>query len=124
VTPCDAIAVVIVDDDASFRSGLAANLADDGHVVFQYDHPRVVPRERLAATHVLLADYDMGDVDGMTFADRVHRARPEVAIILITAYWTAEVEAAAASRPFLHLCRKPVDYEVLHDRVHELAVRL
>ena len=44
--PCNAITVVVVDDDASFRSGVAANLEDDGHVVLQYEDPRDVPAER------------------------------------------------------------------------------
>ncbi len=122
MTPCETIAVVIVDNDASFRCGLAENLADDGHVVHQIDHPRRLTSEQLAAARVVLTGYDMDDVDGMTFADDVHRARPRIAVILVTAYWTADLEAAAASRPFLHLYRKPLDYEVLHARVHELAV--
>jgi hypothetical protein len=25
-------------------------------------------------------------------------------------------------RPYVHLCRKPLDYEDLHARIHELAV--
>ena len=37
--PCNAITVVVVDDDTSFRSGLAANLEDDGHVVASVRRP-------------------------------------------------------------------------------------
>lgn len=121
MSPCDGIVVVVVDDDASFRSGVAANLADDAHLVHQYADPRQVIAAHLAAARVLITDYHMADTDGVTFADAAHRTRPELAILLVTAYWTVEVEAAVAARPYLHLCRKPVDYDDLHERIHELA---
>jgi two-component system, NtrC family, nitrogen regulation response regulator GlnG len=121
MSPCDVIVVVIVDDDASFRGGLAANLGDDAHVVHEYADPRQVSEAHLAAARVLITDYHMADTDGVSFADGVHRARPELPIVLITAYWTVEVEAAVAARPFLQLCRKPVDYDDLHARIHQLT---
>jgi DNA-binding NtrC family response regulator len=119
--PCSAIVVVVVDDDASFRSGVAANLEDDGHVVLQYDDPRKVPPAELAAAHVVVTDYQMAEIDGLTFADSVHAVRPDAAIVLATAYWTVEIEATVAARGFVQLCRKPMDYDDLHELVHRLA---
>lgn len=114
----------MVDDDTSFRSGVAANLEDDGHVVHQYEDPRDVAPSSLAAAHVVVSDYQMADVDGITFADVVHAQRPDLNVVLTTAYWTVDMEAdVGARRSFLRLCRKPVDYEELHDLVHELASR-
>lgn len=120
--PCNAITVVVVDDDDSFRSGVAANLEDDGHVVLQYEDPRDVPPGTLEAAHVVVSDYQMTDVDGINFADAVHTKRPDLSIVLTTAYWTVDMEAEiAVRRAFLRLCRKPLDYDELHDVVHELA---
>ncbi len=118
---CNAITVVVVDDDDSFRSGVAANLEDDGHVVHQYEDPRDVPADDLDAAHLVVSDYQMADVDGITFADGVHARRPELKVVLVTAYWTVDMEIEVAARPFLRLCRKPVDYDELHQLVHELA---
>ena len=117
--PCSAITVVVVDDDASFRSGVAANLEDDGHLVYQYEDPRDVPTSSLDAAHVVVSDYQMAEVDGITFAEQVHARRPDVSIVLATAYWTVEMEAEVAARPFIRLCRKPVDYDELHALVHQ-----
>ncbi len=119
--PCSAITVVVVDDDLSFRTGLAANLADDGHTVRDYGDPQEVPAEVLRAADVVLTDYQMAAIDGLTFADGVHALRPEAAIVLTTAYWTVEIEAAVAGRDFLRLCRKPVDYDDLHTLLHDLV---
>ena len=119
---CNGITVVVVDDDASFRDGVAANLEDDGHAVFVYEDPRDVPPASVAAADVVVSDYQMAEVDGITFADGVHAERPEINVVLATAYWTVEMEAeVAARRAYVRLCRKPVDYEELHDLVHELA---
>ena len=120
--PCNAITVVVVDDDASFRSGVAANLEDDGHVVLEYEDPRDVPASSLDAAHVVVSDYQMAEVDGITFADDVHARRPNVSIVLTTAYWTVDMEAEVAMRPFIRLCRKPLDYDELHALTHELAI--
>jgi DNA-binding NtrC family response regulator len=120
--PCNAITVVVVDDDEPFRSGVAANLEDDGHVVLQYEDPRAVPPTSLAAAHLVITDYQMADVDGITFADTVHKQRPDLHVVLVTAYWTVDMEAEiAARRAFLRLCRKSLDYDELHDLVHRLA---
>jgi DNA-binding NtrC family response regulator len=119
--PCSGVTVVVVDDDPSFRSGLAANLEDDGHAVRQYDDPRAVPPEVLHDARIVVTDYQMADIDGLTFADNVHAVRPEVAIVLATAYWTVEMEALVAARRFIRLCRKPIDYDEIHALVHVLA---
>ncbi len=121
--PCSAIAVVVVDDDESFRSGLAANLQDDGHVVHQYEDPRDVPAGILDTVDVVLSDYQMAEIDGITFADDVHARRSDVSVVLTTAYWTVEMEAEIAARPFIRLCRKPVDYDELHALAHAFATR-
>jgi len=120
--PCNAITIVIVDDDTSFRSGLAANLEDDGHVVGQYDDPKAVPPDLLQrALVVVVTDYQMAETDGLTFADNVHAVWSQAAIVLATAYWTVEIEAAVAARSFVALCRKPVDYDDLHELMHRMV---
>jgi DNA-binding NtrC family response regulator len=118
---CQDIVVVLVDDDATYRDGVATNLADDGHVVHQCASPVEVTSAQLDAAHVVVTDFHMADVNGITFADELHRARATLAILLVTAYWTVEVETAAVLRPYLELERKPVDYEALHARIHALA---
>ncbi len=121
MSPCESIVVVIVDDDASFRTGVAANLTDDGHVVHEHATPAAAPMDHLNAADVVVTHFHMAEADGIAFADELHRARGAVPVLLVTAYWTVEVEAAAAMRPYVHLCRRPVDYDVLHTRIHALA---
>lgn len=121
MSPCRDIVVLIVDDDASFRSAVAANLADDGHVVHDHATPAAATAQQLNAADVVVTHFHMAEADGIAFADRLHQARADLRILLVTAYWTVEVEAAAAIRPYVHLCRRPIDYDDLHLRIHSAA---
>ena len=113
---CNEIRVVVVDDAAAFRLALAENLRDDGHSVREYADPQEVGS--LDGVDVLITDFEMRSMDGVAYADLVHTQWPSSAIILITAYWTAELESALALRPFMRLWRKPVDYDLVHAELH------
>ena len=98
-------------------------LGDDGHEVFAYAFPGEVPEDgRLQGVTLLITDYDMPGENGVAFADRFHAARPDVPVVLVTAYRTHAIEALASARPFLTALSKPLDYEQFHTLVHELAV--
>jgi DNA-binding NtrC family response regulator len=121
MAPCQDIVVLLVDDDATYRDGVASNLADDGHLVHQCASPTEVTDAQLHEAHVVVTDFHMADVNGITFADALHRVRSTLSILLVTAYWTVEVEAAVVVRPYVELERKPIDYHDLHARIHALA---
>ena len=88
--------ILLVDDDPSFRLGLAGVLGDDGHEVFAYAFPARSPRTvRLRGVTLLITDYDMPGENGIAFADRFHAARPDVPVVLVTAYRTHAIEALA-----------------------------
>lgn len=106
--------VLLVDDDEDFRRALAANLVDDGHMVIDYASPDdVPPLHTLESLSILILDYQMRGEDGLSFADRFHVFHPDVPVVMVTAYLSRHLEGAAATRPYLVLRRKPVDYDEL-----------
>jgi DNA-binding NtrC family response regulator len=106
----------LIDDDADFRTGLAAMLRDDGHEVQEFCRPNELPAlARLPGFDAVITDYRMVGHDGLVFADCFHAVHPTVPVVLITAYWTHHLEAEASRRSFLHLWRKPIDYNELHE---------
>jgi two-component system response regulator FlrC len=121
IAPCADLVVLIVEEADAFRHGVAANLRDDGHVVHQCATPTDVATEQLDAAHVVVTHFHMSEMDGIAFADDLQRRRAGLAVLLVTAYWTVEVETAAAVRPHVHLCRRPIDYHELHQRIHDVA---
>jgi CheY-like chemotaxis protein len=62
---------------------------------------------------ILILDYQMDGEDGLSFADRFHASHPDVPVVMLTAYWSEYLEAAAAARDYMLLRRKPVDYDEL-----------
>lgn len=117
-----ALTVVLVDDDDAFRHGLAESLREDGDAVVEYATPNEVPvLSALGEIHVVVTDYEMPGGDGLCLADRIHASTPAVPIVLLTACHGAALCADAATRPFLSLVYKPVDYAQLRALLHALA---
>ncbi|HEX7406295.1 MAG TPA: response regulator [Candidatus Binatia bacterium] len=113
-------AVLLLDDDESFRNALAESLRDDGFAVIEYPTARdVPPLTALGEIRVVVTDYDMPGTDGLAFADKVRATYPGVPIIMVTGCCTVNLEDLAAARGVC-LLRKPLEYEILHNLLHRL----
>jgi DNA-binding NtrC family response regulator len=121
---CSAIGILLVDDEASFRTSLAETLRDDGHQVLDYRAPAEIPAlADLGQIGVLVTDFEMPGKTGIALADDFHAHHPATPVLLVTAYRTQALEAQAAARPYLRLFHKPVDYDAIHALIHEIAGR-
>ena len=116
---CEVQPILLVDDDPTFRSALAAILAGDGHAVHDYGAPSEVPTlATLGHIAAVITDYEMPGENGLAFADRFHAAHPRVPVVLVTGHRMRQLEDQAATREFLYLLRKPIDYDELHALLH------
>jgi DNA-binding NtrC family response regulator len=116
---CHEMTVLLIDDDSGSRDGLALLLEDDGHRVLSYSSPSAAPpNDKLPVVHSLICDFDMPGENGLSFADRFHRARPHVPVILVTAYQARGIAPRAVARPSLTVLSKPFEYEEIHDLLH------
>jgi len=114
--------VLLVDPDECFRNGLAENLRDDGHTVFECAAASEVPPVgSMGGITTAVLDFSPGNSDGLALADAIHQACPTAAIILITPCWSEGNDVAPSTRPFLHVQSRPLDYTVLHDLIHRLG---
>lgn len=107
--------ILLLAEDEAFRQGLADCLADDGHQVCTFDSPQSVPDfDALPDLHGAVIDYHLDGENGLRFADRLNRARPDVPIVLASAMPEIHLESAVQKRSgFLSLLRKPFQYESL-----------
>jgi DNA-binding NtrC family response regulator len=118
---CRTLAILLVDDEMSFRQSLAEALQDDGHQVFDYPSGTAVPPfDSLPADAILLTDFEMPGPNGIEVADAFRRAHPSSRAILLSAYAIPAIDGAVVARPWLRFVSKPVDYETLHELIHEL----
>jgi CheY-like chemotaxis protein len=114
-------AILIVDDDADSREGMADLLAPYGYTILQAENGRLALDliERYTHRHfrVILLDLEMPIMDGWTFLDHLNRqaGRPRPKIIVIT--------GQAPTRPLagvLAVMRKPVNADELLASVHQI----
>jgi FixJ family two-component response regulator len=111
--------ILLLDEDETFRTGLAECLIDDGHAVCAYSSPRALPDLGvLGNLRAAVVDYQLEGENGLSFADRLNRARPHIPIVLATAVPQLHLESAAKKRRFLSLLRKPFQYETLVELLH------
>ncbi|MFN8643049.1 MAG: response regulator [Candidatus Binatia bacterium] len=117
------MSILLVDDDDGFRYGLAENLRDDGHEVWEFSDPTQVSIGSLDGVDLVVTDQMMLHEDGLSFAQRVHALRPRLPIILVTACGIDHVEQMARRSGYISLLHKPFDYARVERLVGELTRR-
>lgn len=121
VAGCGCISVLLVDDDLFFREALAENLRADGHTVIECaSAERALPVMRTESCVVLIAEYALSGVNGVRLADEFRSARSGPTL-LVTAQESGAVTAHVRIRSYVELLAKPVAYDELHDRLHEVV---
>ena len=108
------IKVLVVDDDATIRSTLAAAVSRWGY------HPleattiaetlTIIKREQ---PHALLLDVKLPDGSGIEALDALRKRSPELVIIIITGYDTTKDAFEAGMRQAYGYLPKPIDQEQL-----------
>ncbi|MBV8426580.1 MAG: response regulator [Hyphomicrobiales bacterium] len=70
---------------------------------------------------LILSDINMPGMSGLDLLPKVRAERPDVPVIMITAYGDAETRRRAIERGAVGLLTKPIDFALLR---HEIEVRL
>jgi two-component system nitrogen regulation response regulator GlnG len=103
----------VVDDDRTVRFVLAQALRDAGHVVGAFEGPR----EALAALDdgetpdLVFTDVRMPGVDGLAFLDALKQRRPELPVVVMSAYTDVASTAGAFRGGAQEFLSKPFDLD-------------
>lgn len=104
--------VLIVDDEPNYLVILEELLAEEGYTVLTAENAS--RGFELAVGHevdVVVTDMKMPGIDGMTFLDNLHKLKPDLPIIMMTAYGTIERAVEAMKKgAFDYIC-KPFENE-------------
>jgi len=110
--------VLLVEDDPGIVAGLRKELQSEGYdvaVALRGDDGLAAALEH--AFDVVITDLKMPGLSGLELVERLHRARPKLPILLVTAYGSTETAIEATKRGAYDYVLKPFDMAELLDLV-------
>ncbi len=104
--------VLVIDDEEAMRESLAAWLRKEGYrVSVAADGADGLAQLSAGAFDLLLVDMKMPGMDGMTVLERTREVRPDIPVVMITAYGSIENAVTAMKKGARDYLLKPFDPE-------------
>jgi two-component system NtrC family response regulator len=103
--------ILIAEDEEKMRRVLEVNLQDRYRVLLAKDGAEALRLFKENEVNLLLTDMKMPEKDGLTLLHDVKRVRPEIPVILITAYGTIESAVNAMKEGATDYLLKPIKME-------------
>ena len=120
--------ILVVDDEpdveAWFRQQFRRDIKSGRFLMeFASSAPAALVRaaDKDPSLILILSDINMPGMSGLEMLPRVRAERPDVPVIMITAYGDAETRRKAIERGAVGLLTKPIDFALLR---HEIDTRL
>jgi two-component system response regulator HydG len=112
--------ILVVDDHPSTALIVALILECEGYAVATArDGLEAVERVKASPFDVILMDIRMPRMDGLTAYREIKAIRPQVAVILMTAYAVEEQVQEALREGIREIVRKPLDFERVISLIEE-----
>jgi two-component system NtrC family response regulator len=113
--------VIVVDDERKMGVILKGALEDDGHEVTTFERSReALDCFRANPFDLLITDLKMAPPDGLELLGEARRVRPDMAVILMTAYATAQTAVEAMKAGAVDYLVKPFELDELRLRVGKI----
>jgi len=119
------VLVLVVDDEpdveALFRQQFRRDLRAERFIMdFANSAPDALARvgeEREHSLILILSDINMPGMTGLEMLPKVKQMRPEVPVIMITAYGDADTKRKALENGASGLLTKPIDFSLLREEI-------
>lgn len=120
--------ICVVDDDGAVRAALCNLLEAGGYHVLAFESGEALLDARdLAPVDVAVFDVKLRGMSGFTllerFRERTRTRGPEVPTLLISGHSDSAMEQRARDAGALDLLRKPVDPDLLFERIEDALAR-
>ncbi|MBI3072171.1 MAG: response regulator [Deltaproteobacteria bacterium] len=114
--------ILVVDDERLSRETTAKLLEGDGYIARPVENAEVALKQLAEARwDVVLTDLRMPRMNGLELIREIKRCAPEVDVVLMTAYGTADAATAAMDAGVSDLLTKPFSYRELEWRIRRIA---
>jgi two-component system, response regulator, stage 0 sporulation protein F len=113
--------ILLVDDDEWIRDSLTLYFDTEGcHMVAVETAEEGLELLKQQTYDIILIDYKLPGMDGLTFSKKIQKMRPDAVKILITAYKTKEVVSEARQIGIQDLIDKPFTIGTIEDSLSRL----
>ena len=113
--------VLIVEDDAVFRHGLARMFSsNECEIVQATDGDQAISSIRNDRPDLIISDLRLPGTDGLGVLNYLKEQGPDTPFILVTAYCSDALIDEAKSRGVHAVFEKPVELQQLRKRCHEM----
>lgn len=113
--------ILLVDDDEWIRDSLTMYFGTEGcHILAVETAEEGLELLKQEDWDIILTDYKLPGIDGLTFSKKIQEIRPDAIKILITAYKSKEIVSEARSAGIQDLIDKPVTIKTIEDSLSRL----
>jgi two-component system, NtrC family, response regulator AtoC len=105
--------ILVVDDERLIRWSLTKRLKAEGYEVLEAETGREALDRLDEGVDLVLLDYKLPDIDGVTVLRRMKEHDQDILVILLTAYATVETAVEAMKIGAYHFANKPFELEEL-----------
>ena len=112
--------ILVVDDEPDvellFRQQFRRDLRD-GRFAMEFAQSAQGALQRIAQCGLILSDINMPGISGLDLLPKAKAARPDVPVIMITAYGDAETRRKALANGADAFLTKPIDFAIVRDEI-------
>ncbi len=118
------VRILVVDDEEIVRESLAGWLAKDGYTVEQAaDGPSALARLKDRPFSILITDLKMPEMDGLRVQAEAKKLRPDLAVVIMTAFATVDTAVTAMKQGAFDYLVKPFDPEELSMMMQKIVAQ-
>jgi DNA-binding NtrC family response regulator len=119
------ISILVVEDEEAQRTLLEGLLNKEGYkATGSSDGKTALQLVRDGTFEIVLLDYRLPDMDGLTILKRLKEMNPEIEVIMITAFGSVENAVTALKAGAYEYLTKPIDLDDLLFKIRKVEERL
>ena len=113
--------VLIIEDNSTIREGMVEALKNDYRVEGFSNPEEGLKYFRKHLPDLVITDYKMNPIDGMTVLNEVKKISPQTEVILITAYGTVDIAVSAMKNGAADFVTKPFSVDEFLIKVEKIV---